>query len=158
MCLIAPIRLFGQDDGQLAIFDRCSCLGNVERTIQPDGTGEAAEFALDQMKALFRGRRRRRLFSGDQQHAGAKKDAKRVSRDARDVDDNFNGFVGLEHVERGVTFPGIGALLLRKGRGQVLKQLPHIISELACFARRNKRELGHGINGSWVAGSLGSAG
>ena len=143
MRLVSPIDQFWQHDRELPVFNRGACARDVEGPIQPDSAREAAELALDEVKRLFLCCSGRRFFAGDQQDTCSKEDAKRVRRNAADFNDYLDRLVCLEYVESGVAFAGKRPQVIRQIGGQILEQLAHIVCQLACVARRDKRKLRH---------------
>ena len=143
MRLTATVNPLRQHDGQLTVIDRRARSPDVECAGQPDSPREAAELALNQVKGVVLGGPRRRLLSGDQEHAGPKQHAKRGGGYAADIDDDFDGLVCLEHVERRMALSGVRPLIVWQVSRQILEQLTDIVRKLTRFAGGDEGELGH---------------
>ena len=143
MRLSATIRTFGKDDRQFAIADDGPALLEIERTVDADPARETAELALDHMKRLGRGRDRRRFLTCNQDHTRSKHHAKGCLWYARHVHHDFDGFIGLEHIERRTAFAGRGALLGGERFCKLVEDGADVVRQLADFSGRDERELRH---------------
>ena len=64
-------------------------------------------------------------------------------RHAAGVHDQLDGRVGLEDVHEGPALAGVGAGVGAERAGQVVEKLANVVAQLARFARRKQREMGH---------------
>ena len=133
---------------QLAARQRRLRLRAVERAAEAHRAREAAEVALDQVKAgSARASAVGRLLARDDQHAAALNRMRTASRgDAGHVQHDLDGFVGLEDIERRVAFARVRPAARRpRRRGEVGEELTEVVGQLAgiqSVGRRRTRAIG----------------
>ena len=105
----------------------------VDGDVDADGAGKTAEVAFDEMET-GRGLGPRLgaiLLAGDDDHPGLDHDPEVGDRDARDVDHQVEGVLGLEHVEQRQAFPGDLVAAVRPLPGQFVEQFAHVGGNVA---------------------------
>ena len=145
MCAVPPVPELGEDHGELAIANRGARCGDIERASQPDGAGEAAELALHQVIGLVGAHHSGRLFTGNDQNARPEDDAQGLRGDARDVDDDLDGGLCFQHIERGVAFAREGALFALERSRKVLEELADVLGKLPGLPGGEERGLWHRV-------------
>ncbi len=129
----AAVGNLRQRDAQFAVAQRRGGPGRVDGDVDADGAGEAAEVALDQMEArrALRPRLGPVLLAGDDDHTGRDHDSEIGGRDARDVEHQLEGVVGLEDVEEGQAFAGDLVTAVWTLAGQLVEQLADVARDVA---------------------------
>ena len=120
---------------KLALVEDGACPRRVARGRETNDPREAAESALDEVKARVAAPAARRLFAGDQHGRALDDDAKRRPVDARQVDGNLQRDVGLVDVDRGRALAGQGVEAV--AAAELREDLPHLIRE---FTERFRRQ------------------
>ena len=112
----------------------------VDGAVDADGAGEAAEVALDQVEAgrALRPRLGPVLLAGDDDHAGLDDDAEVGRRDARHVDHQVEGVVGLEDVEQRQALAGDLVAAVGPLAGQLVEQLADVGGDVADVGGRRE--------------------
>src|SRR5262249_8865629 len=90
---------------QLAVVQRRLRTGGVARGGEADGSREASVAAFHQMKARIAAPPRG-FLAGDEDRAIFDEDANRTRVDAGQVDNDVDGLIGFEDIERRRALPG----------------------------------------------------